>query len=143
MTGWVVLLLKHIGLKCQNFRTKVFDALRKDSPEVLNKLVAIGGDMSLAELGISSADTKILAENVSIVFHSAATVKFDEVLKSAVEMNLKGTMRLVQLCRKMERLEVNSFLIFQLKLFLMIKKRICLVNNLVSCERYTHILITL
>jgi len=86
-------------------KTKVFDALRKDSPEVLNKLVAIGGDMSLAQMGISPADVKMLSENVSIVFHSAATVKFDEVLKIAVEMNLKGTMRLIELCRKMERLE--------------------------------------
>ena len=91
-----------------NFRIKVFDALRKDSPEVLNKLVAIGGDMSLAQMGISPADVKMLSENVSIVFHSAATVKFDEVLKIAVEMNLKGTMRLIELCRKMERLEVSE-----------------------------------
>lgn len=68
----------------------------------------IAGDMSLPSLGVSASDTKILSDNVSIVFHSAATVKFDEALKSAVEMNLKGTMRLIELCRKMDRLDVNS-----------------------------------
>jgi len=72
---------------------------------VLNKLVPIAGDMCLPGLGVSPSDVKILSDNVSIVFHSAATVKFDEALKSAVEMNLKGTMRLIELCRKMDRLD--------------------------------------
>lgn len=65
--------------------------------------------MSLPGLGVSASDIKVLGDSVSIVFHSAATVKFDEALKSAVEMNLKGTMRLIELCRKMERLEVCFF----------------------------------
>lgn len=73
----------------------------------MNKLVPIAGDMSLSSLGVSPSDIKMLSDNVSIVFHSAATVKFDEALKSAVEMNLKGTMRLIELVRKMDRLEVN------------------------------------
>lgn len=85
--------------------SQVFDALRRDSPEALNKLIPIAGDMTLPSLGISPVDVKTLGESVSIVFHSAATVKFDETLKSAVDMNLKGTMRLVELCRKMEKLE--------------------------------------
>lgn len=84
----------------------MFDNLRRDSPDVLNKLVPIAGDMSLPALGVSPSDVKILSDNVSIVFHSAATVKFDQTLKSAVEMNLKGTMQLIQLVRKLERLDV-------------------------------------
>lgn len=67
----------------------------------------IAGDMSLPSLGVSPSDIKILRDNVSIVFHSAATVKFDEALKSAVEMNLKGTMRLIELVRKLDRLDVS------------------------------------
>jgi len=46
-----------------------------------------------------------MCDNVSIVFHSAATVKFNEELKSAVEMNLKGTKRVLELCHKMRQLE--------------------------------------
>lgn len=92
------------------FVLQVFDNLRQNSPELINKLVPIAGDMSLPSLGVSASDTKILSDSVSIVFHSAATVKFDEALKSAVEMNLKGTMRLIELCRKMERLDVISLI---------------------------------
>jgi len=86
-------------------KAKIFDLLKKDSADSLNKLVSVGGDMSLPGLGISAMDEEMLSQNVSIVFHAAATVRFDEVLKAAVEMNLKGTMRLLELCRKMHRLD--------------------------------------
>lgn len=72
-------------------------------------MVAIAGDISQSGLGISSDDEKTLVENVSVVFHSAATVRFDEILKTAVEMNLKGTMRVVELCRKLKLLEVIQY----------------------------------
>ena len=54
---------------------QVFDNLRRYSPD---PLVPIAGDMSMPGLGVSSSDIKILSDNVSIVFHSAATVEFDE-----------------------------------------------------------------
>ena len=66
------------------------------------------GDITLPELGMSQADQKILTDSVSVVFHSAATVKFDEGLKIAVVMNILGTKRVVQLCHKMLKLEVSS-----------------------------------
>ncbi|KAL0281229.1 UNVERIFIED_CONTAM: hypothetical protein PYX00_002280 [Menopon gallinae] len=47
----------------------------------------------------------MLCESVSVVFHSAATVKFDEPLKFSVSLNVLGTKSLVQLCQKMENLE--------------------------------------
>ncbi|GLH01985.1 Putative fatty acyl-CoA reductase CG5065 [Gryllus bimaculatus] len=57
------------------------------------------------ELGIGATDQRILAESVSVVFHAAATVKFDEKLKLSVAMNVQGTSRLVQLCHRMAKLE--------------------------------------
>lgn len=47
----------------------------------------------------------MLARTVNIVFHSAATVKFDEKLKLSVTINMLGTQRLVELCRRMAHLE--------------------------------------
>jgi thioester reductase-like protein len=91
---------------------QIFDWLRKERPEALNKLVPVCGDITLHELGISPADQKILADSVSVVFHSAATVKFDEALKLSVGMNIMGTKRIVQLCHKMVKLEVSSVRFF-------------------------------
>ncbi|XP_065574521.1 putative fatty acyl-CoA reductase CG5065 isoform X2 [Artemia franciscana] len=85
--------------------TTIFDNLRKAHPEVFTKLIPISGDMLLPGLGISKSDVRILAENVSVVFHSAATVRFDEPLQQAVEMNLKGTKKLIDLCKQMSKID--------------------------------------
>ncbi|PSN49948.1 hypothetical protein C0J52_18202, partial [Blattella germanica] len=63
------------------------------------------GDITSPDLGISPSDQKLLFGNVSVVFHSAASVKFDEVLKESVKMNLIAPKRILQLCHKMAQLE--------------------------------------
>ena len=50
-------------------------------PEFRCKLEAIEGDILEPNMGISVEDEKKIIENVNIVFHSAATVRFDEPLK--------------------------------------------------------------
>ncbi|XP_022187212.2 LOW QUALITY PROTEIN: putative fatty acyl-CoA reductase CG5065 [Nilaparvata lugens] len=83
----------------------IFDNIKKQQPEQLGKVIAVPGDITLPDLGLSNGDQAMLTENVSIVFHSAATVKFDEALKPSVAMNLLGTKRIVQLCQKLSKLE--------------------------------------
>jgi fatty acyl-CoA reductase len=39
------------------------------------------GDLLMPNLGLSNEDRQAIVNNVSIVFHSAATVRFDEPLK--------------------------------------------------------------
>lgn len=63
----------------------------------------------LPELGLSLQDQQVLIQNVSVVFHSAATVKFDELLKLSVEMNIVGTKRLLKLCQNMVHIKVSLF----------------------------------
>lgn len=85
----------------------LFDKLRKERPNDLNKIIPIHGDITSEELGISEADQALLSRTVSVVFHSAATVKFDEKLKLSVTINMLGTKRLVQLCQRMISLDVS------------------------------------
>lgn len=73
----------------------------------MKKIVPIQGDITEPELGISQPDQQLLADTVSIVFHSAATVKFDEALKLSVTINILGTKRLVNLCHSMRNLDVS------------------------------------
>ena len=70
--------------------------------------MAVSGDISLPELGISTQDVQSMVQEVSVVFHSAATVKFDEPLKTSVEYNVLGTRRVIQLCHRMPLLKVAS-----------------------------------
>ncbi|XP_041970545.1 putative fatty acyl-CoA reductase CG5065 [Aricia agestis] len=83
----------------------LFETLRKERAHELNKIVPIVGDITEPELGISPADQTMLCQKVSVVFHSAATVKFDEKLKLSVTINMLGTQQLVQLCHRMLGLE--------------------------------------
>ncbi|XP_011297735.1 putative fatty acyl-CoA reductase CG5065 [Fopius arisanus] len=83
----------------------LFDKLRRDSPHELTKIVPIAGDVTEPELGISAPDQETLTRFVSVVFHSAATVKFDEALKLSVTINMLGSERLVHLCHRMVNLE--------------------------------------
>ncbi|XP_024885931.1 putative fatty acyl-CoA reductase CG5065, partial [Temnothorax curvispinosus] len=83
----------------------LFEKLRRDSPGELTKIIPVAGDITEPELGISIDDQNTLIRSVSIVFHSAATVKFDEALKISVTINMLGTKRLVQLCNRMHNVE--------------------------------------
>ena len=76
-------------------------------PNFRNKVVAIEGDCTLPDLGISSKDREFLSKEVSIVFHMAATIRFDEKLKQAIAINVNGTKKIIQLCKSMHNLQVS------------------------------------
>lgn len=84
-----------------------FDRLRAKAPYVLEKMICIGGDITMPQLGLSEMDRQLLVENVNIVFHVAATVRFNEGLKEAAVLNAIGTQRILDLCVKMFHLQVG------------------------------------
>ena len=55
-------------------------------------------------LAISEEDREIVKREVNIVFHSAATVKFDDLLTKSVSMNVRGTKELMNLAKEMKNL---------------------------------------
>ncbi|KAJ9594708.1 hypothetical protein L9F63_013982, partial [Diploptera punctata] len=83
----------------------LFDRLRKECPNALKKLVPLNGDITLDDLGLSPQNKKKVLEEVSVVFHCAATLKLEATLKDAVEMNTRGTWRILQLARDMKNLK--------------------------------------
>ena len=62
--------------------------------------------MSLDNLGISASVEKLIIEKVSIVFNCAATLKLEANLKESLEINTAGTARVINLCRKIENLDI-------------------------------------
>lgn len=89
----------------QLLETKLFEKLKEMNPDFQKKILPVVGDILEPGLGLSVADVQRLSAEVSIVFHSAATVKFDEPLKLSVQMNIVGVSRLLDLCHKMVRIE--------------------------------------
>lgn len=54
---------------------------RVDNKTLRQKIVAVVGDITIPALGLSDEDRETLKKEVSIVFHAAASVKFDDPLK--------------------------------------------------------------
>ena len=69
------------------------------------KLVAIPGDATLPWLGITPEYEKQL-QNVSVVFHCAATVRFDETLRDAIKLNVGGTFETLKFAETLKNLKV-------------------------------------
>lgn len=76
------------------------------NPKQFDKIKPIRGDVSVDSLGISAEDEQTLASNVTVVFHCAANVRFDQPLKEAVNLNTLGTKRVITLAEKMPNLKV-------------------------------------
>ncbi|KAK3753857.1 hypothetical protein RRG08_006244 [Elysia crispata] len=89
-----------------NIRKKgLFDRLRKERPGFESQLKPVFGDMLLPGLGITESDRHMLERNIHVVFHSAATIRFDEPLRVAVEMNVVAVRKILALCRGFHHLE--------------------------------------
>ncbi|XP_045177320.1 fatty acyl-CoA reductase 1-like [Mercenaria mercenaria] len=84
----------------------IFEKVKKEQANFKDKFVAINGDMLQPELGICKSDREMLEREIHIVFHSAATIRFDEPLRLAVEMNVLGVRKMVNLCKNFKNLEV-------------------------------------
>lgn len=77
-------------------------------PELVNKVFPIPGDVCEPNLGISDSDRCLLADTVQIVYHAAATIRFDESLKKAVLLNTRGTKFVLELAKEIKNLEVSD-----------------------------------
>lgn len=87
------------------FKNPVFNRIRDKNPDAFEKVKAIPGDVGLPNLGLSDEDRNFLIDNIDIVFHSAATVKFNEDLKTAITLNTIGTKRMLEMCEKMKKIK--------------------------------------
>jgi len=82
----------------------LYTSLTENSPDVLKKVIAISGDVTEPNLGMSPSDEELIINTVSVIFHVAATVKFDDILSNAIKMNVKGTLSIIELARKIKYL---------------------------------------
>ncbi|XP_020298581.1 fatty acyl-CoA reductase 1-like [Pseudomyrmex gracilis] len=83
---------------------KLFDLLRRERPTSFEKIIPISGNVSIKDLGLLPEDRKMLSEKVSIIFHVAASVRFDESLKDAIFTNLRSTRDVCILAQSMKNI---------------------------------------
>ncbi|XP_016948114.1 fatty acyl-CoA reductase wat [Drosophila biarmipes] len=83
----------------------LFEVLLQAKPEALNRISIVAGDCLEPDLGISKSDRQLLASEVQIVIHGAATVRFNELLHVALAINTRATRLMLQLAKEMKHLE--------------------------------------
>lgn len=85
-------------------KSPLFDSIREKNLASLSKVIAVEGDVEKVDMGLSDENLSLILEQVSVVFNSAATVRFDGPLKSAIDTNLIGTKNVIDFCLKIKNL---------------------------------------
>lgn len=108
MVHYLISIGPNVGF-IQIFILQLFDTIKEQQPGLIEeKLLPIIGDMTELRLGLSDEDFDYLVNNVSIIFHVAASVRFNESIKDATIMNVRGTREVVELAKLMKNLTVSG-----------------------------------
>ncbi|XP_036336128.1 fatty acyl-CoA reductase wat-like [Rhagoletis pomonella] len=87
------------------FSESIFDTIRAEQPDLFRKVHPVRVDYGAIDLGIISEDREILCEEVEIVFNVVASVKFNEKLSDAIDINVLGTKKILDLSMEMKNLK--------------------------------------
>ncbi|KAI5705817.1 hypothetical protein M8J75_002055 [Diaphorina citri] len=87
----------------------LFEQLRRELPEFKSKIKVLQGNIEQNNLGLSSDDFVQLTSNINIIFHCAATLRFDEELKIAIRTNICATQTVVKLAKQCPHLRLFMY----------------------------------
>ncbi|CAH1173791.1 unnamed protein product [Phaedon cochleariae] len=87
------------------FDVPLFEKLKSENVKAIDKVLGIQGDVSELNLGLSEKDVNTLINTVSIIFHNAASVRFDDFLKSAILTNTRSTRDIITLAKRMKSID--------------------------------------
>ncbi|XP_049767050.1 fatty acyl-CoA reductase 1-like isoform X1 [Schistocerca cancellata] len=88
----------------------VFSKVQEEQPDFARHLSVIAGDVSSPDFRLAEQEMAALRRDVSIVFHCAASVRFDDSLRQAVTTNVVGTKRVLQLAEQLPNLQVFLYI---------------------------------
>lgn len=91
-----------------HFLFQIFSIVEKETPKFRHKVTGIAGDIAAPGLALSPEDREKITQEVGIVFHGAATVRFDEKLKNAFNINIRGTREMLLLAKDIQNLKVSQ-----------------------------------
>ncbi|XP_068990503.1 fatty acyl-CoA reductase wat-like [Neodiprion pinetum] len=129
------LLAEPVIFAMENFRyfSKIFDVLRNDYPNFSEKIVCIVGDIAEERLGLTvtdfarlvdevsqvpicrrvvystTAQSKVKLFQVSVIFHLAVTVRFNEKLEVALAINVNSVKSVIDVARECKNLKVGVY----------------------------------
>ncbi|KAI4499642.1 hypothetical protein M0802_005212 [Mischocyttarus mexicanus] len=108
------------------FEDVLFFKLKEEQPKFRNRIICIEGDCSLPNLGIATLERTTLIEQISIIFHSAANIRFNENIKLATTINVQGLKYMISLSKEMPKLKVK--ILYPMNIF----ERLLKTSNAIS-----------
>ncbi|XP_020283180.1 fatty acyl-CoA reductase wat-like [Pseudomyrmex gracilis] len=93
----------------EQFEDPLYERLRKERPNFTDKVVLIEADCFELNLGLLPENRKRLLDT-NIIIHSAATVRFNEPTRKAVNINIRGTKQLLLLAKEMPNLKAFVYI---------------------------------
>ncbi|XP_026740164.1 fatty acyl-CoA reductase wat-like [Trichoplusia ni] len=97
---------KEIGERLQEmFKDPVFDMVKERKPLFAERIVPIEGDVSELKLGLSEKNWNIITKETEVIFHMAATTRFDEPVNVATMINIRGTREAILLGKECQKIK--------------------------------------
>ncbi|KAK4877896.1 hypothetical protein RN001_010402 [Aquatica leii] len=93
----------------ESLENPVFDVIKRQFPKFADKIEMVRGDCVEEDLGLSIQDKEKLLSNVKCVFHCAATVRFDEKMRTASYINVRATRDILKLAKEMPKLKAAIY----------------------------------
>ncbi|KMQ88967.1 fatty acyl- reductase [Lasius niger] len=87
------------------FENPLYDRLKKEVPNFRKKVIPIIANFNVEDLELSENDKNMLMREVSIVFHLAATVRFEEEIKTSTAINVIATNVILDIAKHMPNLK--------------------------------------
>lgn len=88
----------------------MYQRLRPIDENFIDRLKVITGDLEQLQLGISDDDLQTLYNEVNIVIHAAADVRFNIPLLDLVLSNVRGTRDILEISKRMLHLETFAYI---------------------------------
>ncbi|KAI5724854.1 hypothetical protein M8J77_007992 [Diaphorina citri] len=87
----------------------IFDRLNKEVPDFRSKIQVIPSNLESERLGLSEDSEQLIKSKVNIIFHCAASLRFDEALQKAIRANLYATKQMLNLAKECVNLKLLTY----------------------------------
>lgn len=88
----------------------LFVPLQKIDPNYMDRIQAIDGNTRELNVGLTHEIRTEIIENVNIILHAAADVRFDNTLKELSLVNLRGSRELLKLAEECKNLYMFAYI---------------------------------
>lgn len=94
----------------ETFAGALFTGLSKKQPDYMQRIKVVEGNTRDLDVGLSNEAQAELCENVDIILHAAADVRFDNTLRELSLVNLRGTREMLRLAERCKKLIMFAYI---------------------------------